>query len=169
MIIISDLHLLCSCSFATGIIIIEILRQREGLVLVFIQILHLRQPVTVASLMVDKQNERLALIALVLHPVDTLIRHDIGHVAMFPDRCAIHPDKIRIVIVALSRKNVPIIKSSRLAHQVPFSDDCCLIAGLLQQFRHCLLTSVKNAMFIMRKSVFMAVLSCKHTGTAGSR
>ena len=118
--------------------------------------------------MVDKQNKRFTLVSLVLHPIDTLVGDDIGQIAFLYHSIVLHGNKARVIIIALLRQNIPIIESGWQTYQMPLSDNGCLIAGFLQQFGHCLLASVKDSVLIVCKTVLMAVLSGKHTGTARS-
>ena len=118
--------------------------------------------------MVDKEAERFTLVPLVLQPVETLIRDDIGHIPLFTHSVVCLRYKIRIIVVALSRQNLPEIKTRRQCFEMPFSHNSRLVTCLLQQFGHRLLSPVKLASRIIGKSVFMTEFSRQHASPAGT-
>ena len=91
------------------------------------------------SLVMDEETERLVLVTLVLHPVDTHVCHNIGQIAFLADRIVIHSDKGGIVVITLSRQDFPIIKPRGQADQMPFADEGRLITRLAEQLGHSLL------------------------------
>ena len=55
------------------------------------------------------------------------------------------------------------VEALRFADKVPFADHSRLVAGLLEQFRKCLLVAVEGAC-IISKDVFVAELTGKDAG-----
>ena len=76
--------------------------------------------------------------------------------------------EIGVVIVALSRQNLPEIEARRQRLEVPFAHDSRLVTGLLQQFGHGLLRAVEPAGGIVGKTVFMTELAGNHASPAGT-
>ena len=132
-------HLLCRSGGTPFIIIKEVIRQGESLVFIQSQITGICQPVTVNGFVVDQDTERLILIPLVLHPVDGVICNEVRHIAMFLYRIIILGDEVRVIVIALSGHNLPIVETGRQTFEMPFADEGCFITGLLQEFRECLL------------------------------
>ena len=163
-----DTHLLCGSSRTSFVVIIEVFRHGERLVFIQRQVFQLRKPVAMDCLVMNEQAERLFLIPLILHPVNTHIRDQVGQITFFLNGIIFHGDESRIVVIALSRKNFPIIESRRQAFQMPFSDNRRLISCFLKQLRHGLLGSVEYTGCIVCKSVGMAVFAGQHTSTARS-
>ena len=78
---------------------------------------------------------------------------------------AVFPE-IGVVIIALfvlAAQDTPVVEALRFADKVPFADHSRLVAGLLEQFRKCLLVAVEGAC-IIRKAVFVAELTGKDAG-----
>ena len=73
-----------------------------------------------------------------------------------------------IVVFALTNENIPMVKTCRFAHQVPLADEGCLVARCLQEFGHCLLGTVEDTVFVVGKSIDVAVLTSEHAGTTGT-
>ncbi len=151
----ANLHLGRFGSIAALIVIVEVFGQGKCFVLIFAQIFEFGQPGTVASLVVHKEYEGLALVALVLHPVNGLVGHDVGHIALFACFGAVHVDKVGVVIVTLCRQNVVVVKARGGAHQVPLANDGGLVASLLHEFGHGLLRTVKHAVLIISKAILV--------------
>ena len=164
----SDAHLLSLSGSASGIVIVEGGGLGEGFVLIFIQILQLRQPAAMARLVVDEECEGSVLVALVVKPVDGFVGDDVGDVAAFSHRVVRHGDEVGIVVVSLFRHDVPVVKTGGKADEVPFSDDGSLIARFLEEFGHGLLRAVEDAVFVVGESVFVGVLAGEHAGSGGS-
>lgn len=125
-------------------------------------------PVAVYSLVVDEQAERLSLVPAVFHPVYGVVSDDVGDVAVPVDGAVLHGDEVRVVVVSLAGNNLPIVESGREAFQMPFPDDGCLVACLLEQFRKCLLGGVEYAGCVVVEPVCARVFSCEHACPAGA-
>ncbi len=113
--------------------------------------------------MVYQYTERLRLVPLVLHPVDTFVRDHIGQIAMLHHCIVLHINKAWIIVITLTGHDFPFVKSLWSAFQMPFTENSCLIACLLQILGKCGLITVKHTMLIVRKSVRMAMFAGKHT------
>ena len=109
------------------------------------------------------------LVALILHPVDSLVCDDIGQVTLLTISLAVHLDKVGVVVIALTWDDVPIVKACGSRHEVPLANECGLVARLLHQLRHSLLRTIEDAVLIVGKAIFVAVLTSEHTCTAGAR
>ncbi len=118
--------------------------------------------------MMDQQAEWFPGIALTLHPVYCLIRDDICQITMTDYRVPRLFYKLRIVVVALPRDNLPVVESGRKCVQVPFPDQGCLITCTLQIFRERRLRSVEHIRFIRPESIGVAVLARQHACTRGA-
>ena len=163
-----NLHLGSFCSITSFIVVIEVLGHSEGLVFIFAEILQFGQPVAVASFVVDKENKGLRLVALMLHPVNRLIRNNVGNISLFACLATIHIDKVGVVVVTLSRKDVEVVETRGSAYQVPLTNNGSLVTSLLHKLRHCLLRTIKDAMLVVSKTILVAMLTCNHTSTAGA-
>ena len=71
----------------------------------------------------------------VFYPVNGIVSDKVRDISMFLDSVIVLCDEIRIVIVALSGDNLPVIKTGRQTFKMPFTYQCCLITDFLQQFR----------------------------------
>ena len=163
--VVSNLHLLLLCGEASFVLIVEGFGHGEGFVLVGGEVLHFRQPASVAGLVVDEEGKGFALVAAMLHPVDGLVGDDVGNVSMLTHRVVLHGDEVGVVVVALSRQHVPVVEARRQAFEVPLTDDGCLVARLLQEFGHGLLRAVEDAVLVVREAVLVGVLTRKHAGS----
>ena len=132
--VVGEVHVLAYFHFlrlggrAAGIVVVEGFGNGEGHVLVFVQVFHLGQPVAVAGLVVDEQDKGARLVALVFHPVDALVGDDVGDVAMLAHGALVHLDEIGVVVVALSRHDVPVVEARGGGYEVPFAYDGGLVA-----------------------------------------
>ena len=132
--VVGEVHVLAYFHFlrlgggAAGIVIVEGFGNGEGHVLVFVQVFHLGQPVAVAGLVVDEKDKGARLIALVFHPVDALVGDDVGDVAMLAHSALVHLDEVGVVVVALSRHDVPVVEARGGGYEVPFAYDGSLVA-----------------------------------------
>ena len=113
--------------------------------------------------MMNKEDEGFVLVAL-LHPLDALIGDDVGAVALLHTLGSVVMDESGIVVLTLPHQNVVVIETCGCAHQVPFADECRLVASGPKQFGHGLLGSVKDTMLIVGEPVLMAVLAREHAG-----
>ena len=93
----------------------------------------------VDGLVMDQDTEWFVLIPLILHPVDGVIGDEVRYITMFLYRIIILGDESRVIIIALSGHNLPIVEAGRQAFEVPFTNEGCFITGSLQEFRKCLL------------------------------
>ena len=116
----------------------------------------------------NQDTERFVLVPLVLHPVDGVIGDEVRHIPVLLYRIIILGDEVRVIIIALSGHNLPIIEAGRQAFEVPFADEGRFITGLLQEFRKGLLRSVEHASGVVVELVGATVLTGNHAGTAGS-
>ena len=116
--------------------------------------------------MVDEQAERFRLIALVLHPIDAHVRYYVSQVAMALYGVIVHGYEVGVVIIALARHYLPVVKARGQALQVPLAHYGRLVPGLLQQLGHGLLRTVEHARGIIGETVGVAVLAGEHAGTA---
>ena len=162
----ANLHFCGTGSGTAGIVVIEIVGKFERSILILAQIFDFGQPVAVAGFVMDEKRKRTCLVAIVIQPRDGLVGDDVGEVALLLI-LSFGIDEARIVVVTLSREDVPVVKTRRGTVQVPLSDDGGLIACGLQQFGHRLLRTVKDAMFVVSKSVFVRMLSGEHASTRG--
>ena len=108
--VLHDAHFLSGSRFTSLIVIKEVIRQREGLVFIQGQITSICHPVAMDSLVVNEQAERLLVITLVFHPVDGIIGNDVGYVTVLLNGIILLRNEIRIIVIPLSRHNLPVIK-----------------------------------------------------------
>ena len=99
--------------------------------------------------------------------MNRLVGNDIGEIPLHTIG-AIGIVEVGIVVVALRRKDVPVVKTGGAAHQVPLSHDGSLITCLLQEFGHCLLGTIEDTMLIVGETILVRVLTCEHAGTRGT-
>ena len=107
--------------------------------------------------MVQQQAERPVGVALVLQPVEGQVGGDVGGVAGDDAALAVIY-KGRVVVLALSDEDVPVVEAGRVGGQVPLADDRCLVAGLAQELGEGLLAAVEGA-GVVGESVLVAVLA----------
>ena len=118
--------------------------------------------------MVYKEDEGAFLVAL-LHPIYSLVGDYIGAIALLHRLATVLMVEDWIVVFALTDEDVPMVKTCRFAHQVPLADEGCLVTRSLQKFGHCLLGAVKDTMLVVGKAIDVAMLTCEHAGTTGTR
>ena len=118
------------------------------------------------SLMMQEYSKRFGLISLILQPIYSYVGNQISNISLSLYCIIIHTNKIRIIIIALTGKNFPIIKSRRQTFKMPLTHQCCLVSGFSEKFRHCLLRRVKNTSGIIGESICMTVFSRNHTSPA---
>ena len=100
--------------------------------------------------MVNQKTERFLRIAFVFYPVNGVVSDKVRDISMFLDSVIVLCDEIRIVVVALSGDNLPVIKTGRQTFKMPFTYQCCLITDFLQQLRKSLLRTVEYASGIIK-------------------
>jgi len=76
--------------------------------------------------------------------------------------------KFRVIINALAREDVPVVKAGRVGFQMPFADHRGLVPGLLEQLGEGGLGAVKTAVVIVVKAVDVAVRAGDERGAAGA-
>ena len=155
--VLHDAHFLEGGGFAGGVVVIEGFRQGESHVVKGAQVLQIRHPAAVRSLVVQEQAE--GLIGLpAIQPVQRHIGGDVGAVALAHHLFPV-PDEDGVVIVALAGEDVPVVEARGIAHQVPFAHHGRLVAARLQQFGQGLLAAVEDAVFVVGEAVLVAVLA----------
>ena len=108
----ANLHFCGTGSGTTCIVVIEIFGKFERNILILVQIFDFGQPVAVAGFVMDEKRERTRLVAIVVQPRDGLVGDDVGEVALLLI-LSFGIDEARIVVVALSREDVPVVKTRR--------------------------------------------------------
>ena len=115
--------------------------------------------------MVNQKTERFLRIAFVFYPVNSVVSDKVRDISMFLDSVIVLCDEIRIVVVALSGDNLPVIKTGRQTFKMPFTYQCCLITDFLQQLRKSLLRTVEYASGIIIEFISTTMFTCYHAGT----
>ena len=164
--ILDDAHLLFLCGESSLIVVVEVVGQGINHVVIKVEVAGVRVPDAVRSLVVEQETEGLRLVALVAHPVYGEVGDDVGDVSLSLYFLAI-VDERRIIVVALSGQDVPVVEAGGIARQMPFAHDASLVAGLLQQLWEGLLAAVEGTR-VVGESVFMAVLAGEQTGARGA-
>jgi len=83
------------------------------------------------SLVLAHQKERFAFVSSI-KPVNRLLCRQVSGITFEALFTTIHLNKDGVVVVALARKNFPVIKSSRICFEVPFPNHRRFIASRLQ-------------------------------------
>ena len=117
------------------------------------------------GLMVYHNAERLGLVPSVLQPFQTLVGDDIGHIALLHGPRAVHPDELRIVVVSLAGKNLPVVKAGRIGLKMKLAYHRSLISDFLQKLRKCCLTEIENVAGIAVEMVGAAMFSGKYASS----
>ena len=165
----SYFHLLMfDCSASTGIIVEEILRHVKIAILVQVEILCLGLPATVRGFLMIKQAERFRLVARVIEPVEGKLSCQRGYITRISFFDPIF-DKLWIVILPLTRKNIGIIKSLRITRDMNFSNHGRLITILLQYPDKVLLIPIELRVLIIHFTIQMVKFAGKHYCTAWCR
>ena len=76
-------------------------------------------------------------------------------------------NEVWIVVVALSRKDLPVVEPGRVCPEMPLANESGLVSGLLEEFRKRNLRAVK-AFAVASKAVDVAVLAGENTGPRGT-
>ena len=118
--------------------------------------------------MVNQKTERFLRIAFVFYPVNGIVSDKVRDISMFLDSVIVLCDEIRIVVVALSGDNLPVIKTGRQTFKMPFTYQCCLITDFLQQLRKSLLRTVEYASGIIIEFISTTMFTRYHAGTTGT-
>ena len=126
-------------------------------IFVEVQFLWTGAPVPVRRLVMIHEEEGPVGISFVFQKVQDQVSDNVRGVA-FMNHPALRSLHRRVVVRSLSEQDLPVIKTGRIAAQVPFADDRRLVAGLLEQFGHCLLRPVEKTI-IRGISIEMAVFA----------
>ena len=158
--------LLLRCTTTSFVIIKESGRFRKYRIIEQSQMTRSRHPVAVRRFMMEHQTERLVLINTI-NIFYGLISYDIGNISFLDNMLSILIE-IRVIVITLFLlpcKDTPVIKALRLENKMPFTNNACLITGLMKKTDKCRLVRVEPAR-IVSKTIYMAHLSGKDTGTA---
>ena len=90
--------------------------------------------------------------------MDAEISDNVGGIAGLFDLLAI-VNHGRIVIRALTRKNVPVVIADRIGHEMPFADDRIRVTRFLQQFGKGLLHAVEPAVAVVVEAVRVRIFA----------
>ena len=120
-----------------------------------------------AGFVVHEESEGLVFVTRLIEPVNGFVGDNVREVAFYHIG-TVGVVEVGVVIVALCGKNVPMVETGGTAHEVPFTDQRCLIAGFLEQLGHGLLRAVEDAVLVVGKSVFVGVLTGEHASTRGA-
>ncbi len=101
------------------------------------------RPIAMRSFMLTHHDERFFGIAFLLQPLQCQIGNNVRAVAFTPFPLTIHLNEVRVVIIALPRKYLPVIEACWIGRQVPLADNCRLITDVLHQFWKCRLRPIK--------------------------
>ena len=164
--ILDDAHLLLSRSRPTRIIVVEVFGQRKGHIVVKPQVAGVGHPSTMRRLVMQQEAEGFILVPLVAEPIQRQVSRDVGGIAFDLPLLAIINES-RIVVIALTYQDVPIIETGRIGGQVPLPDHRRLVTCLAQQLREGLLRAIKGVL-VIDKAILVAMLSRQHAGPAGS-
>ena len=141
--VVGDAHLLHLRHRTASLVIIKQGRRLRDLHIVEQrEIFGRRLPVAMRRLVLAHQQERAIFVALV-QPLDRQLGGQIGCMAFDP-HAAILGAEVRVVVVALTGKNHPLVEALRIGRQVPFANQGRLVADLLQQLRKRHLVAVKD-------------------------
>ena len=162
-----DRHVLVFDGESAAFVVVE-KRRRLGIdaVLVVAEMAEGGGPFTMRRLVLDHGEEGFGLVPL-LQPFQRTLGDDVRHVARLLDVLA-HADHGRVVVDALAGKDLPMVETRRVAHQVPLAEDGRLVAGFLQELWKGGLRPVEAAVRVVGKAVQMGILSGQHRGPAGA-
>ena len=161
-----NLHFLGGCGGTAGVVIVEVVRQRDVRIVKCPEVGGVGHPGAVRGLVVQQQAERFLRVASVLQPVEGQVGGDVGGVAGDDAALAVIY-KGRVVVLALSDEDVPVVEAGGGGGQVPLADDGGLVAGLAQELGEGLLAAVEGA-GVVGESVLVAVLAGEQAGPAGT-
>ena len=156
--------LLAGCSAASLVVVEQAGGFRECGIVEDAQVARSRHPVAVRRFLMIHHAERFALVPA-FEEFDGLVCDDVRGIPFLYDMFAVFPE-IGVVIIALfvlAAQDAPVVEALRFADKMPFANHGRLVAGLLEQFRECLLVAVEGAC-IIRKAVFVAELTGKDAG-----
>jgi len=116
---------------AAGVIVVEVLGQREGHIIVKTQVAGIGHPSTVRGLMVQQEAERLALVSFIVQPIKSQIGRDVRGVPFDLTLLAVI-DEDGVIVIALAYEDVPVIETGGIGGEVPFTDHGGLVASFTQ-------------------------------------
>src|SRR3546814_704733 len=95
-----------------------------------------RHEIAVRRLMVDQEREGLRLVAPGLHPVEAVLRDEVGRIAL-GDAAPLRRDDVGVIIFALVVEYLPVVEADALGRMVdvPFAEHRGRIARLAQRAR----------------------------------
>ena len=158
--------MLVGSSLTAFIIVVECCRHREIGVAEKFKVASVGHPRSVRCFVVQQQTERLFGVTAIVEPIEGKVGCHIRCVTATLHLFAI-ANECRIVIIALSNENIPMVEACRFRGQMPFSYYGSLVALRLQQFGECLLSAVKRRA-VVGESIGKAMLSGEHTGATGT-
>ena len=161
--VLPDIHLRPRGRRTTSIVIGKVLRQLEGHILVQIQILDAGHPVAVRRLVLHHEHEGTTFVPT-SEQADALVRDQVGDVPLLLYRIIWSGDEGGVVVVALTRQDLPVVEALRERVEVPLADDSGLVSGRLEQLGEGLLVAVEYAVLVIREAILVRVLSCQETG-----
>ena len=125
-----DIHFLFLCCF-TSFVVVEVVGGHGEVHIVIKMIMTFgRPPVAVHGFVVHHHKERLVPVA-VFQPVYGLFGDNVRHVSVYAYRIVLG-DEVGVIVFSLIVQDSPIIKSGRLRHQMPFTDQSGLITVRLE-------------------------------------
>ena len=127
-----------------------------------------RSPVSVWRLLLAHENEGPLIAGGRFEPFDGKVGHDVGHIPGALDQRTVHPDEMRVIIVALAGEDFPVIESPGRRLQVPFADQCGDITGILEELRKSHLATVEAGCVIVHEPVQVGELAGQNRGSRRS-
>jgi len=121
----------------------------------------------VYGFVVHHQKERLAGVA-VIEPVFGIFGNQVGYIPCMPGGI-LFGNELGVAVVALVVQYHPVVKAGGFGYEVPFADECGLVAIVAQYLGQGDLRAIEALVAVAHKSVFMAVLARKDGCAAGSR
>lgn len=164
-----DLKLL---PFGGGGVVFPSIKEGGGLgdfdVIVEIEVAQGGHPVAMRCLVLAHEEEGLVgvVLRLVFEPVDSHIGDDVGAVAEDLD-FAIGGEEIGIVILALAGEDLPSVEALGIRLEVPFSEDCSIVAYFFEELGEGLLVAIELVP-VVHEAIVMAVLTGEDDGSAGA-
>ena len=153
-----DLKFLMACRRG---VVFPVVEERGGLgdrdVVIQMQVSDGRHPTAMRGLVLDHEHEGLLRISITGEPVHGGVRDNVRAIALHL-HAAFGRDEKRVVVVALSWKHFPIIKTLGLALQMGLPIERGLVAFLLKDLRKRLLIPVEG-IAVVHEAILVAVLS----------
>ncbi len=159
-------HFLQPCH--DGVIQVRIKERRWlGHMLVFpqVQVPQGRHPIAVGRLVLAHQQEWFFRILAPFKPLKRQVRHDVRAIA-FQHALSVRRDQFWVVVVPLSRQDLPVIKALRRRSQVPFPKQGRFIPCPLQQLGKGDLIPIKPVA-VVPEPIVMTVQPCQDHSATG--